>query len=1015
MSKEEEPKKDKPPSRQMSIEEDAKKDKKKLGKEAPTEVEEKIGKTELQTVESNQPKDNEVEEKIGTSELQTVESNQPTEKASHRNDIRKEAAGERIKADEQNKERDTMDVKKQTESGGTDSRLRGEKIEGDSELSDETSSLKENESKKKKPNDTKKAIVQEVTKTNDKSKDDGSLGKVKTKDPKTPNFNVPEINVEEIGDDDSLEEEDDESSSKRSRKRVPKADNAQDQNQEMSDRNLGQYHNYEGSEEDSFVDEFSDTMTRDRDEMLFLGPSLDSKIEPTNLTLKAESDIDNSLNENDSNSMCPNIEVETSGQLFQKRAEQVAVEEELDHQNGSSRPLENSNNDAAAADDDDDGTNNNNDDSLISANTLKRRSLESSVDQMSDAASSEQMLVNVQAEALEETLRLNADEPQTENYKNEKIEAEIQSIQEFVDQRGAPSFDSGIDNESVVSEQSSTAGSGPPRADDKSHDERKPTIKTDLNLPNEKLQNLKNDEKLQEPKIDEEKQQHLKNEEKLQKPNVAEKLQNMYNEEKLQSQYPDETDSLNGEMNDRIQRENEKNDRKSTLRKQHMVMDSDEDDDDTRSRSLSIHDDDYFASTESLGMGLGLSRESLAFSQVDLFRPEPISEKEEYMSRTSSKDTDKEEDVIEADVIEPRKQTTLDAAKFSEYSEEIESSDLLSSDPEDYGIRIAKQAHEISAEISSLNQAWSETTSYTEYTESSFYTTDLDGISFDGVPDTNPRLANKINVQEHVRDVRILEPPENTVQATKGKETECAKDISRAEEIKEETIAPRTQMMDESLPRIKEKEKSLVDAVKRKDSTEKAEGTGDKHKMKASVSDMTEELSQAGNKGVQPAITDEPAIDKDESGANNFVSLDKSAEEKAKVKVVGESENFAFPESNITSTIMDEADCTSAPLNRKLKSKESADTNKFPKVDIDSDIKHKTKDTKPEYDVTCDATTHDRKTAEPDFEIQATTNMTSKEKPQVAAKILSATSDVTIDAGESIVLEWEIRGRHSQR
>ena len=1002
----------------MSKDEEQKKDKKEQEKEAPNEVEEKIGKTDLQKVESNKPKDNEEEVKIGKTELNTVESKQLKEKRNDRNDIRKEFDGERITAGEQNEERDPMGEKKNAEKGGNDHRLRGLKGEADSktDVSDHSAdtSGQEIESKDKKPNYAEKAVGQELINEKDKSKYDGSLGKSKTKDPKTPNFNVPDINLEEIGDEDSREEEEDITPNKRSRKSVPKKKSDQDRNQELSDRNLGQYHNYEGSEEDSFVDEFSDTMSRARDEMLFLECSFDSNIdssEPTNLTMKAESDIDQHMNLNDSSNMCPNIDVETSGQLYQTKAEQAVVEEELDHQNGSSRPLESFHND-----DDDDGTNNNNDESLISANTLKRRSLESSVDQVSNAASSEPLLLDVNNEALEEPLRLNADGPKTENEKNETFEAEIQSIQEYVDQRGAPSFDSGIDNESVVSEQSSTAGPRQPQMGDKLHDEHKGAGTAESNLPDEKLQNLKNDEKLREPKIDEEKPQNLKNEERLQKPNVAEKLQNMKNEEKLQSQYPDETDSLNGDMNDRIQRENEKNDRKSTLRKQHMVMDSDEDDDDTRSRSLSIHDDDYFASTESLGMGLGLSRESLAFSQVDLFRPEPISEKEEYMSRTSSKDTDKEEDVIDADVIEPRQQTTLDAAKFSEYSEEIESSDLLSSDPEDYGIRIAKQAHEISAEISSLNQAWSETTSYTEYTESSFYTTDLDGISFDGVPDTNPRLANQINVQEHVRDVRILDPPESTARATKAKGTECAKDISNAEEIKEETIAPCIHTVDESLPSINQKDKSKVDAVKRKYPSEQVEetrGTDDMPLLKESTSDVAEVVSPAGKKGVHPAKTDELFIDKDVSGVNNFVSPDQSAAEKSKVKVTGELENFAFPESNITSTIVDEPECASAPLSRKPKSEENADTDKFPKVDIDSDIEHKTKDAKPGYDITADVTTRDKKKAEPEFNIQATTDVTSKEKPQVAAKILSATSDVTIDAGESIVLEWEIRGRPS--
>ncbi|XP_061165078.1 muscle M-line assembly protein unc-89-like [Saccostrea echinata] len=176
-----------------------------------------------------------------------------------------------------------------------------------------------------------------------------------------------------------------------------------------------------------------------------------------------------------------------------------------------------------------------------------------------------------------------------------------------------------------------------------------------------------------------------------------------------------------------------RNDRRSTLRKQYMIVDSDEDDDTHSLRP--VYDDDYFASTESLG--IGVSRESLdkTFSQLELLCGEVIPETDEnVLSRSGSRDDGcdpVENDNKDFKMLEKNQQNPN---IFTECSDTAYS-ESLSSEPEDIEDILAKKAKEIQQEMDTLSLAWTEEESVENQKMSN---------NVEKLQDTKPEVPNQI-------------------------------------------------------------------------------------------------------------------------------------------------------------------------------------------------------------------------------------------------------------------------------
>ncbi|KAK3083319.1 hypothetical protein FSP39_019350 [Pinctada imbricata] len=787
-------------------------------------------------------------------------------------------------------------------------------------------SLQDNEQKTNTETDGKADKIYDSQ--NQREKVDDSLienASTAKKDKQQKKMAVPKIMIDEI---DSLDEEEEDNLQREDMGRDSKTshgvEDAPKGTPELAHESTVQFKEYvsvNANDEECFVDEFSVVMSADTNQEYTrdLKAKAESEVESPDVSknswsLKTESDLHESM-ENEQMTLTPNIEVQTDSQMLNEEPENSHVTHDDDASSEASTRVQ-----LEGIVVKDDEIENNNDSNLVSANALKK-ARQSTPDE-SDANSKPKIKDrDEQAKKKEEEL----DDSKQEKAKRKEETPDISIKLNMM------SFDSGIDNESIVSEQSTAVSETPLSTSAESAQNRQDEVQKDNNK----------------------------------EPINEEYLQNLRNEKKQLNLKTEETEIRDDNVDDKIHIENEKNERKATLRKQHMVIESDEDEDDTRSRSLSIHDDDYFASTESLGMGM--SRESLAFSQLDLFCAETIPEKDENVSRSSSKDDEamEEDDFVDHEL---KQQAILDALKQSEYSEDIDSSELLSSDPEDYGMKLAKHAREISEEMSSINQAWSETTSYTEYTESSFWTTDVDGISMDGVPTMEPVSANQINDTQAVRDVSVVDKKQDNVKEVEAKKTD-APSILKSEgqmKISAEGTEGNSSISEDKQPLANEPfdKKEADDSYRKPGKVEKIPSVEDDDKGRKET-DLTQKRPSKGNESSN-------SNDQDLHISGSIPTIEDKIE--GKKADISEREH---PCHQISSDIKQSVEpVEETPL----------------KMEAIANVESKPKDTSDE------------------LALDVTTDISSKQKPLSPPRILRATSDVRIENGESIVLEWKISG-----
>nr|XP_022325334.1 titin-like isoform X5 [Crassostrea virginica] len=402
-----------------------------------------------------------------------------------------------------------------------------------------------------------------------------------------------------------------------------------------------------------------------------------------------------------------------------------------------------------------------------------------------------------------------------------------------------------------------------------------------------------------------------------------------------------------------------RSDRRPTLRKQYMLVDSDEDDDTHSLRP--VHDDDYFASTESLG--IGVSRESLdkTFSHLDLLCGEVIPEKDEnVLSRSGSRDDgcDTREN---GDVgFEKLEQNPPNPGIFTECSDTADS-ESLSSETEDTD-DIAKQAKALTKEMENLRLAWTgEESMETQRIENDIET----------LKDTKPEVPNQIihsetvgQLQSRHKEESHVGESENTLESTKGVRLSSNPDKAKITETKEDILQKANYSSEKEF------------------STKENELHEDERNL-----NLIEDISKNQSKSKEEKERDSPfvfarqGIDK----AIDMPLCSSSANDKSNFKTSSETsaEYVDVPEAHEPKHTM--PNYVEQPLNASA-AQPTDELNILASVETDQ-LKYPT--------------------PMEDF-LKSDSKISNKKRTRPV--ILSASSDVTIKEGQCLVLEWEITG-----
>ncbi|XP_062595919.1 titin-like isoform X3 [Saccostrea cucullata] len=436
-----------------------------------------------------------------------------------------------------------------------------------------------------------------------------------------------------------------------------------------------------------------------------------------------------------------------------------------------------------------------------------------------------------------------------------------------------------------------------------------------------------------------------------------------------------------------------RNDRRSTLRKQYMIVDSDEDDDTHSLRP--VHDDDYFASTESLG--IGVSRESLdkTFSQLELLCGEVIPETDEnVLSRSGSRDDGCDPTENDNKGFQMLDKNQQNPNIFTECSESAYS-ESLSSEPEDIEDILSKKAKEIQQEMDTLSLAWRE-----EESVENQMSNDVEKLQ-----DTKPEVPNQIihtevgdKVQIKSRNqsfVRESERPQETTEdsfassplSEKAKLTELNEDSSfKAKLSNKEVSSTRENVLKEREGKLNAIEDISEEQMKMAIENEKDSLFAQANKTKEQIQESLNTSSTDSTKQEKSTVNEQEPVEQVEEGV--IASTDSAKQEQSSVTAHKPGEQV---EEGIIVPQLEEPKET------------------IPKfVDLPKDaIPQQPSD---EFNILADVDTDEMKYRTPMDDFLMSTSKVSSKRKQTRPIILSASSDVTIKEGQCLVLEWEITG-----
>lgn len=400
-----------------------------------------------------------------------------------------------------------------------------------------------------------------------------------------------------------------------------------------------------------------------------------------------------------------------------------------------------------------------------------------------------------------------------------------------------------------------------------------------------------------------------------------------------------------------------RSDRRSTLRKQYMLVDSDEDDDTHSLRP--VHDDDYFASTESLG--IGVSRESLdkTFSHLDLLCGEVIPEKDENVLSRSGCDPSKNDN----HGLVKLEQSLPNPGIFTECSDTA-SSESLSSEAEDMD-NITMQAKEITEKMDNLSLAWTEE----ESIENQKMQNEIEKLN-----DTKPEVPNQIIHSEAVGRLQTKQTEESYVdeckrslESTKDGISSSYSDRANIVEIDEEELLQKVHRSNkkESLIKenmLKEEETHLntIDDLSKNHLRTSEDCDRDSPLVRAKLMQRTEEIYD---------VTDE-----------EFSRMSTVGDESSRYV---DEEEMIVPDKHESKQAL--PNFLNLPMDKDFK-QPADELNILTNVELD-DVKYPT--------------------PMEDF-LMSDSKVSNKKRTRPV--ILSASSDVSIKEGQCLVLEWEITG-----
>lgn len=405
-----------------------------------------------------------------------------------------------------------------------------------------------------------------------------------------------------------------------------------------------------------------------------------------------------------------------------------------------------------------------------------------------------------------------------------------------------------------------------------------------------------------------------------------------------------------------------RSDRRSTLRKQYMLVDSDEDDDTHSLRP--VHDDDYFASTESLG--IGVSRESLdkTFSHLDLLCGEVIPEKDEnVLSRSGSRDDGCDPSKNDNHGLVKLEQSLPNPGIFTECSDTA-SSESLSSEAEDMD-NITMQAKEITEKMDNLSLAWTEE----ESIENQKMQNEIKKLN-----DTKPEVPNQIIHSEAVGRLQTKQTEESYVdeckrslESTKDGISSSYSDRANIVEIDEEELLQKVHRSNkkESLIKenmLKEEETHLntIDDLSKNHLITSEDCDRDSPLVRAKLMQRTEKIYD---------VTDE-----------EFSRMSTVGDESSRYV---DEEEMIVPDKHEPKQAL--PNFLNLPMNKDFK-QPADELNILTNVELD-DVKYPT--------------------PMEDF-LMSDSKVSNKKRTRPV--ILSASSDVSIKEGQCLVLEWEITG-----
>jgi hypothetical protein len=414
-----------------------------------------------------------------------------------------------------------------------------------------------------------------------------------------------------------------------------------------------------------------------------------------------------------------------------------------------------------------------------------------------------------------------------------------------------------------------------------------------------------------------------------------------------------------------------RNDRRPTLRKQYMLVDSD-DDDDTHSLRP-VHDDDYFASTESLG--IGVSRESLdkTFSQLDLVCGEAIPERDENaLSRSGSRDdtfaqTENNETGVKS--LEHPENPNI----FTEYSDTAYS-ESLSSEPEDLEEVVAETAKNIKQEVDNLSLVWTEG----ESVENRKISNDLKTLK-----DTKPEVPNQIIHGEPNGELQAQPKEESFVEESK-RPLETTKDFVNSSIDSEK--ANTTEAKNDDLQKVKQHNKEVSST---KENTLK-EGERDLNVIE-DISEKQVKTSQESDKHPSYVQAEVEPPNKQIHEAFDNVTTESRKKDGTSDRLSNEDEPVECIEED---AIVPQ---TQTPKNAAPK---------FVDVPPDANLQQQSDEINILANIDMDETKY--RTPMDDF-LMSNSKITDNRK-RTRPVILSASSDITIKEGQCLVMEWEITG-----